>query len=161
MYNPVKLPIWSHALEALKDGGHIEWGKTISFETLEDLIRDPRDSMKFIGAMINIRNHLKIEDGIFLSEKGTNGKGYRVLEREECCKYTMDDARRKIQQTLRNAIGLGALDRDGLPDAEVSKIDKAQMVCANIAARQLDVMNGQTEMNPEMDIKSMRQVAGV
>ena len=117
--------------------------------------------MKFTGAMINIKNHLKTDDGIFLSQKGTNGKGYRVLEREECHKYTMDDTRRKINQTLRNAIGLGSLDREGMKDSEIQKIDKAQMVCANIAARQLEIINGKSDLDPEMDIKSMRQVAGV
>ncbi len=154
-----RLPVWKNFLEALRSDGKPLYGTNILWsEMLEAFGVEDLDSWKFRKEYLPFREELKAL-GYFTTETGMEDKGIRILKREEVAAHVKADEYRKAHHSIKNALGLGAIDTDGLPHEVVSGIDYMQRKSGLIGAESLRVLRRRKlPASPEMEIKSVKQI---
>lgn len=154
----VRLPLWQAAVEQLESSNQIAYGSLIEWETLVKCFAAQRDSWEFRQEYFGMVEFLNSR-GFILSERGTNGRGVRILERFEMAEWVRSQEYQKAHRSIKNALILGSVDRSGLPDEESAKLDYWQSKAAVNGIESLRRLNDpQLPATPEMPIKSIAQI---
>jgi hypothetical protein len=115
---PVKEPIAEHVADLIME--QFTYGSHISFEWLETELRENRKSTKFAFGMITVTGRLK-EHGFRLSRHGTQGKGYRILEKREMQPHTARQEKQKVKGTKKNFEMMCAVNTADMTDVDRTK----------------------------------------
>lgn len=141
----------------------IEYGATFQWPTVCDwmgfdvsVVELPR-TWEFNQPWMKLVKLLEHE-GYFLTERGMNGKGFRILERTEMAEYVKNKELRAANQSLENSLCLSKVPRDGLNDSDLKKLDHWEEKSALVGATAKVLLRKRNLPSPEMTIKSIKQM---
>ena len=108
-----------------------KYGDEISHEWLEHHLMVDRDSTAYSFAVMALTPILK-SGAMRLSKRGTNGKGYRILLREEMGEFVVTQEIQKMVHTRSNNEMLVAVDTEGMSEAAINEMQYATNLTAAI-----------------------------
>ena len=79
--------------------------------------------------------------GFRLSTVGQQGKGYRVLGKMEAVDFVANRERRRADQTLADALMLGAIDGGDLSPSDQAKLEHSQTKAMTIYMNTIGILN--------------------
>lgn len=154
-----KLPLWKSAVETASDLGMLSYGGFIPYEWLEDQLHERRDGPKFNFEKIQFCAALK-KLGYIASERGTRGKGLRILEKDQMADHVRKAELAKIKQTFNNANCLGAVDTSDMKPIERDKVEFWERKANLIGMAALSMMRRKKLPEPNMVVQSLKQLQG-
>lgn len=153
----VKLPLWKSALEQAMDDDLIQYGAFIPFEWLEGEFRTLREETKFRFELMGFVGAL-MRGGYMASERGCEGRGIRILKREEMAEAALRKTRNAIESTHRRGACLAVVDRSELAEDDKVKLDRAEAKLLFTSAVAAAAMRRKNIPSPEMGVKSIKQI---
>lgn len=147
-----------HAFDQLREMGKVGYGESVSFDVLIDLFKVGSDltSWKFRGEYLALRQLFE-EHGFLVTERGMNGNGFRVLNREEMADLVRQRETNKANDSLRKSLTLSLVPRDGMAEVDARKIDHWETKAAVIGATSKLLLRKRSLPQPDQAVKSIRQ----
>lgn len=123
-----KYPVEKHVFEQLEDA--IDYGEVVKWHIIEEIADMPRlvhgiVDPKFAFMWMQVSQMLEGR-GFFTTERGMNGEGFRVLQREEVASHNDKKVKQDIKQWERRVVGMSCVSRDGMSHDEQRKLDHIQ-----------------------------------
>lgn len=151
-------PPHKHAFQKLCAGDEVDYGITITWARLEELFGMKRElgDWKFRGEYLSLRLCFE-EAGYLLTERGVSETGVRIMTREEMADVVRQREFNKANDSLRKSLTLAKVPRDGLPDAEVRKLDHWETKLAVIGATAKLLLRKRSLPSPQNAVGALKQ----
>lgn len=151
-------PPHKHAFQQLHACGEVEYGNAVLWPRLEELFGMKRDitDWKFRGEYLAMRLCFE-EAGYLLSERGMNGEGVRIMNREEMADVVRQREFTKANDSLRKSLTLSKVPRDGLADDTIRKLDHWETKLAVVGATSKLLLRKRSLPSPQNAVGVLRQ----
>ena len=152
-------PPHKYALEQLQQQGYVAYGAAIPMRLLVDLIdMGEPDTWQFRGEYLELSKALK-NMGYVPTEAGQEGKGIRILTREEMAEWAKRKEHRKAQDSIRNSSTLSHVPREGLTMEQAKELEHWEQKSALLGASATVLLRRKELPSPEMTVKALRDLA--
>jgi len=153
-------PPHRHAFEQLEE--RLGYGEQFTWHEVCDLLEiNPakRDSWVFLQEWLGLKHAIENE-GFLVTERGMNGKGFRLLLREEMAARVRASENRKADDSIRKSFVLSQVPRDDLAPEDAAALDHWENKAAILGAAGKTLIRKRKVPPIEMMIKSIKALSG-
>ena len=153
-------PPHKHAFEQLE--ARLAYGGQFTWDEVCDLLGiapTKRESLVFLQEWLGLKGAIENE-GFLVTERGMNGKGFRLLLREEMAARVRASEHRKAHDSIRKSLVLSKVPRDDLAPEDMAALDHWENKAAILGAAGMALIRKRKVPPVEMVVKSIRALTG-
>ena len=153
---PLHKHVYDHISSILEYGAYIPWSD-IEAEIEMTRFDDNGKSTAWLYKFEMPFREYMVSQGWFITEKGCNEEGFRVLNPEEVADAVRKGEMRKAKDTMRKAIGMSNVSREDMSDDDKAKLDFEERRTAMMGETTAHLLRKRT-LPPPSTMESVRKL---
>lgn len=156
--HPPEREAFDRIMEVIEYGKVFKWEQVCEWMGIEVEKAKEDRGWEFNTPWLNLARMLRSQ-GYFITERGMDNEGFRVLLREECADRVKSEQYRFANSSIEQGFALSKIPREGLDEIEAKKMDHWEQKCILVGTVTKSLLRKRELPSPEMAIKSLKQIA--